>query len=353
MTQYFSVVLMSFLVLVIVSGVPVAADYPPPFHEAAAEALGVSDWPAPSSEVVGYAFDPAGLTALANATVYRDRMSADFVMLRKSLNSGDYWAQVGYKPIVVRQMLFHTADSKVLGIKIRVFPSAQDVRHHLVDKYAFVSSIISYWNAAGTINDTGDICLLRDARFKLDDNNEWNVDPQWDPTTTRSLYSLLHNVLIEISVSKDSSFQVIPLLQEMTAEIEAQRVAGEGIPELPDVTLDLSSNQVQGADALPGASVSISYSAAWAGANCERRIYVTKRVENHTYNETQEEWEQDPGHPYTYRNLGRSMHTDDPDNPTAVTGLHASTVGHYHVLMVAWGDNLLPKVIYKPLEVTD
>jgi hypothetical protein len=307
-------------------------------------------WPTTNTEVVGYNFDPSSMSSLQGATVTSDELSHR-VLVRVRPVLAHYDQSDGYRVEVTRTVVFQTADSKELSVRVRVSPSLYEAHRAINVEYTQRSHHpLRYRNIAGDVSGTGDACIVHDAEIILGQNDAIVPDPNWDVNSTRSLYSLYHNVLLDLSVEPDSSFQVLALLQEMIAGIESQRVAANGSPELPTVSLDLPAATVQAVEGTPGASISMSYSSTWDNSACQRRFFVAQRVDNLRWDEDYEE-EPDPVQPYTYRSYGPT-YLDDKDNPTKTAGWTETSVGHYHVVMVAWGDNLLPKVIYKPLEVT-
>jgi hypothetical protein len=317
-----------------------------------AAALQSEDWPTGITEVIGYDFQFGALSALSEATLVSDSTGGTILQRQTTPTGGYYCSEFAYRATVTRSIKIQTEDSKNLGLTIRVHPSLFE-SHMAINQSYFLSTFMPhrYRNIVDVVNDVGDVCIVHDAML-VQDGEKRVLDPEWDVFETRSLYAFYHNVFIHISVERNSEFQVLTLLQQIIADMEAQRVAADGQPELPDVTLDLATNQVDG-EPLPGAEVSMSYSATWDSANCERRLFVTRRIDNKTWNE-EGEIVPDTQEPYTYRSLGTRF-LDDADNPTKVRGFtpHISTLGHYHVVLVAWGDNLLPKIEYKPLEVTE
>jgi hypothetical protein len=312
--------------------------------------LGAADWPKTNTEVIGYAFDATTLDALKGATVTSDETTSRLLM-RRTDTMGEYCAEFGYRVELTRSLALQTPDSKDLTICIRVSPSLFECHRAINDKYLDAARVpMHYVNIAPTVKGLGDVCIVHDARFVGEDEGKMILDPTWNSNDTRSLYGIFHNVLVHLAVERDSSFEVLGLLKEMVAQMEAQRVAASGTPKRPEMSLSLASAQVQ-AQRVPGASVSLSHSATWDNAACQTRFAVTQRVANLILNES-DELVSDPKEPYTYRSL-EARHLDDAKNPTKTDGWGEPTKGHYHVVMVAWGDNLLPKVVYQPLEVTD
>jgi hypothetical protein len=329
-----------------------AEDEPMGPYEIAVASLGAADWPTSNTEVIGYNFDMGALDDLEGATIVEDTSHSMLVLMLDTPSIGGYWPASGYRPIVVRELKIETVNSETVAIKVEVFPSLADAHRDFVQRYVARSAPWMYWNAAGTVSGTGDVCLIRDPHFEFDAQTEtWNLDPQWDAEQSRRLFGFFHNIIVTIDAESDSSLKVVDLLKDMIVAMEAQRVAANGNPELPQVQLNLAAAQVQG-QPVPGASVNFSYSATWDSAACARRIFFATRIPNEKWDENYEAVP-DTQHPYTFRSRG-SLYFDDADNPTKVEGLNKHTsVGHHHVVMVAWGDNLLPKVIYEPLEVTD
>jgi hypothetical protein len=317
-----------------------------------APALRSHHWPTSKTEVIGYDFKPEAIDALDELTATLDTTSYRVLQSLGSTTLGHYEDVHGYRVEVTRTVKFTTPDSKPLEVRIRVSPSLYEAHRAINEDYRRrTNQPMSYWNLANDMNDVGDVCIIRDARFAIDDQTGRRIiHPEWDVSETKRVFAIYHNILLHIEVDRESTFQLLPLVQEIIADMETQRVAASGNPERPTMSLQLSSAQVE-SQQVPGASVNLSHSASWNSAACQSRFFIAQRVDNVRLDENLEPHPH-PSQPFTYRSLG-ARHLDHAENPTKTEGWTELSVGHYHVVMVAWGDNLLPKVVYEALEVTD
>jgi hypothetical protein len=331
------------------------AEYAPPEHRTALDTAG---WPTAELEVIGYNFDPAQIPLLSTATLIESASRAS-VALYHTPTRGSYRDGDGYLIRVTSTNKLETADEHEMTLRFVVCQSVADAHRVAVRPYRIDGDQLAAIAARGCLNlvpefgaAVGNVCVARDTMPEVDSEGQFtgDIDPSWNASKSRSLFAIYHNVYVCIRIEYESDIEAVKLLKEIITDMEAQRVAASGNWMLPQMQLNAAAAQVQGLPG-PGASVNLSYSATWDNAICQRLHFLARRVPNERWGE--HGVEPDPQQPHTYRSLGR-RYLDDAENPTKVKSLSNHTgVGHYHVVMVAWGDNLLPKVVYQPLEVTD
>jgi hypothetical protein len=307
-------------------------------------------WPSVEADIIGYKFDAAEIEALNAATVTGTSTTWELLPSNTTL-IGDYCESSGYMVAVTHRVSLETQDDKECRISISVFPSSDAARAHFLARFAETSRLIEFVRVPNTQGESGDVCLVVDAAIEESTNEERVVHEKWEPSMSRELYAFYYNVFVHISIDRDSNLEAFGLLTDIVSEMESQLLAASGNPEYPDVSLALASATVQ-SEPLPGATVGLTHSAEWNEEPCTKHFFWARRQTNMKWNDAMDGLEPDTQNPFTYSRSFTS-YLDDPENPTEAKGLTTNEVGHHHVVMVAWGDNLLPKVVYGPLEVTN
>jgi hypothetical protein len=304
-------------------------------------------WPSVGSDVIGYEFDPEALAALSGTSVKSTSTTWELLPSRTTF-SGEYCWSSGYAVAVTRSVTLETRDNRECSISVSVFPSAEAAREQFIARFERMSLGNEFLNVAATQEGTGHVCLIADAVIEAGPNGERIVHRRWGPSRSRELHAFYYNTYVHVSIERRSSLRALDVVKDVVAAMEAQR---EADPKLPDASLELGAATVK-AERLPGATVSLTFRAEWNEEPCSRHFFVTARGMNLRFNEAEETLEPDPDQPYQYTREFVAPF-DDAENPTKTESWTQGTEGHYHVVMVAWGDNLLPKVVYQPLEVTD
>lgn len=313
------------------------------WDESVTRAVRYDKWPKTEGEVRGFRFVKDDYAALGNFAIASDAETAH--QRSPGVHPDRVWfdGREPYRFLIERQVKLESPVGERLHLKVTVAPSVVDAHRWLLEPWNSVTSFTGDSFVLGAEHDLAiaDVCILRDPPANR---------KEWDPKSTKSLFFIRNNVVIDI-VATGSDVDVIGLARAMDGQIELQRIAANGSPSRPEVKLELGSKTVRVKDFSPFlASVEVKYAATWENDEKLAKVFAfsAREVDNFKTNDDGEVVP-DEEQPKTFA-VG-NLQFDDTSKPSKIDQIAPGKDGKHHVGIVAWGPNLLPRVLYVEFDV--
>lgn len=296
--------------------------------------LGTESWPIAVSEVYGYNWSLGDYGLLAGFSVTSDSQSAHSLYWR----SGE-----SYGMFVQRELSVDSSGTRVaLTITCcRNYAAAKASVHRRYNANAGPQDNLGYGPWFGV--SIGDAAVLKDCPFVNRST--------FDGTTSKRLLFVRGNLIVDVFVD-GAGVSAVDLAQEMDAQILMQHQTSGGNPTVPTVEVELDSDQVDFSGLTPPErswSTPMSVSASIQGGGVTTRVFMSH--ENKPFIMDADGFTSpDPDRPPYYDIFDGKAETmlDSVINPTTLTVTLGDDIGNWHVVAVAWGDNLLPAYAVAP-----
>ncbi len=312
-----------------------------------AGSIQLDEWPADTSQELGFKFDKGDYSALNSYTIDSDT-SAVFGKLAISWNLDTS----KYEGVISRTIVLKH-DEATIEVRIRI------ASRHAWAKWIMVAEFANKWDLRSNPPrrlpvwgpdfgvEAGHILLLHD-----EDRGE-----SWDGNNSRDLSCVQHNILIDLKKSEGCTVNLPNLAAAMVSKIAEQETArvAASAPLRPTVTVTLSQNQID----FPAMDAADNYLAS-------KTINVTVATSGWTGNVQKYGFQASKGHPVTGVSDGKAVYDDtkiiyrpsdtpstfdEVSNPTTVKFVRNLDSNDYHVAVAVWGDNLVPTFAFDTINI--
>ncbi|MBZ0136069.1 MAG: hypothetical protein K8I27_06830 [Planctomycetes bacterium] len=297
------------------------------------EQLRYDEWLDESHAPTGFEFKQEDYDVLDSMEVSKDKTLVKHVQ----------WDVAGndYVSSISREVTFSDDDS-TLGITITVMPSAPRAKESLLLPFEQSSTMPAKVHFAGDFGFTIGAAALF---FGIDDDVE-----SVEASEIKSLKFVRYNIVVEMVASEKATLLLTELAYSVDSKIQTQ-ADSEGGALRPEVSLALGSDSVETSGSATGTlfyvDVKHSVSGFPDGTTYGKHFFTGSKsstgydTKGRTVASTELE----------YFGATSALEFDDKETPTKVSVLGSGSRGSYKVGLVAWGPNLLPKIVSESFEV--
>lgn len=297
------------------------------------EQLRYDEWLSEDHAPTGYEFKQSDYSQLDSMTIGTDKTSVGYIQ----------WdvASSGYVNSVRREVSL-SGDNSTLGITLTVAPTAARAKESLLLQFEESSAMPTNVRYAGDFGySIGSVALLLGVKDDAETITESEI---------KSIKFARYNVVVEMNVNEASTLPLTELAYAIDAKIKAQAETAEGAKR-PSVTLTLESDSVNTTGAATGTSFNVnlthSVSGFPDGTVYGKYFYSGSKSSTGYDGKGRVVVAASPD----YFGATSGLEFDDTANPGKIVVLGTGSRGSYKVGYIAWGPNLLPKIVTDDLEV--